>query len=249
VTATLLPPFLQQLKGYPVFTTGIVMAPRGIGTMLSMLVVSRLIGRVDARWLIAIGLSLCGISLYDMTLFTLDVDEGRIIWNGFLQGAGLGLVFPPLTTLAFATLSARVRTEGAALNALMRNLGASIGVAALVALLDRNVQINRSTLAEHLNVFSPLWRLGSIPVENGIPVDRSRIIGHLMPFGGSWPFGAVPTDDPSKLIAMWGEELNRQAATIAYLNDFRVLAVATVVFIPLLFFMRRQAMFARPSRR
>jgi DHA2 family multidrug resistance protein len=142
-----------------------------------------------------------------------------------------------------------VRTEGAALNALMRNLGASIGVAALVALLDRNVQINRSTLAEHLNVFSPLWRLGSIPVENGIPVDRSRIIGHLMPFGGSWPFGAVPTDDPSKLIAMWGEELNRQAATIAYLNDFRVLAVATVVFIPLLFFMRRQAMLARPSRR
>ena len=98
-------------------------------------------------------------------------------------------------------------------------------------------------------MFSPLWRLGSIPIENGIPVDRSRIIGHLMPFGGSWPFGAVPTDDPSKLIAMWGEELNRQAATIAYLNDFRVLALATVVFIPLLLFMRRQAMFARPSRR
>ena len=86
------------------------------------------------------------------------------------------------------------------------------------------MQINRSTLAEHLNVFSPLWRLGSMPIENGIPVDRSRIIGHLMPFSGGWPFGAVPTDDPSKLIAMWGEELNRQAATIAYLNDFRVLA-------------------------
>ena len=67
VTATLLPPFLQQLKGYPVFTTGVVMAPRGIGTMISMFMVSRLIGRVDARWLIAIGLILCGTSLYDMT--------------------------------------------------------------------------------------------------------------------------------------------------------------------------------------
>jgi DHA2 family multidrug resistance protein len=249
VTATLLPPFLQQLKGYPVFTTGIVMAPRGIGTMLSMLVVSRLIGRVDARWLIALGLTLCGLSLYDMTLFTLDVDEGRIVWNGFLQGVGLGLVFPPLTTLAFATISARVRTEGAALNALMRNLGASIGVAALVALLDRNVQINRSVLAENLTPFNPLWRLGNIPIENGIPVDRARIVTHLMPFSGGWPYGSVPTDDPSKLIGMWGEELNRQAATIAYLNDFRVLAVATIVFIPLLLFMRRQAMFARPSRR
>src|SRR4029077_6423843 len=155
VTATLLPPFLQQLKGYPVFTTGIVMAPRGVGTMLSMLVVSRLIRRVVARSLIHIGLSLCGISLYDMTLFTLDVDESRIIWNGFLQGAGLGLVFPPLTTLAFATVPLRVRTEGAALNALMRNLGASIGVASLVALLDRNVQINRSEIAEHLTAFNP----------------------------------------------------------------------------------------------
>src|SRR5207248_2706946 len=161
----------------------------------------------------------------------------------------LGLVFPPLTTLAFATVPARVRTEGAALNALMRNLGASVGVAALVALLDRNIQINRSGLAEHLSVFNPLWRLGYVPIENGLPVDRSRIISHLMPFGGAWPFGSVPTDDPSKLIGMWGEELNRQAATIAYLNDFRVLAIATVIFMPLLFFMRRQAMFARPSRR
>src|SRR4029079_5862350 len=82
-TATLLPPFLQQLKGYPVFTTGVVMAPRGIGTMISMFAVSRMIGRVDARWLIALGLGLNGLSLYDMTLFTLDVDEWRIVWNGF----------------------------------------------------------------------------------------------------------------------------------------------------------------------
>jgi DHA2 family multidrug resistance protein len=249
VTATLLPPFLQQLKNYPVFTTGIVMAPRGIGTMISMFVVSRMIGRVDARWLIALGLSLCGVSLYDMTLFTLDVSEGRIIWNGFLQGIGLGLVFPPLTTLAFATVPARIRTEGAAINALMRNLGASIGVATLVALLDRNIQINRSTLAEYLTPFSPLWRFATTPIEHGIPVDRSRIVGYMTPFGGGYPFGSVPTDDPSRLIFMWGEELNRQAATIAYLNDFRVLAVATMVFVPLLFFMRRQAMLARPSRR
>ena len=249
VTATLLPPFLQQLKGYPVFTTGVVMAPRGIGTMISMFMVSRLIGKVDARWLIAIGLSLCGISLYDMTQFSIDVSEGQVIWNGFMQGIGLGLVFPPLTTLAFATVPARIRTEGAAINALMRNLGASIGVAVLVAMLDRNTQINRSTLAEYLTPFSPLWRFGTTPIENGIPVDRARITAHMTPFGGGWPYGSVPIDDPSKLIGMWSEELNRQASMIAYLNDFRVLAVAAVVFIPLLFLMRRQAQYARPSRR
>ncbi|MBS0223133.1 MAG: DHA2 family efflux MFS transporter permease subunit [Proteobacteria bacterium] len=249
VTATLLPPFLQQLKGYPVFTTGIVMAPRGIGTMISMFVVSRLIGRVDARWLIALGLGLCGLSLYDMALFTLDVSEERVIWNGFLQGIGLGLVFPPLTTLAFATVPARIRTEGAAINALMRNLGASIGVAALVALLARNTQENRSQMVEHLTPFSPLWRFGTTPMEHGIPVDRSRIIDYLMPFNSGWPYGSVPVDDPSKLVAVWGEELTRQAAMVAYLNDFRVLAVSAVIFIPLLFFMRRQIMLARPSRR
>jgi MFS transporter, DHA2 family, multidrug resistance protein len=249
VTATLLPPFLQQLKGYPVFTTGVVMAPRGIGTMISMFMVSRLIGRVDARWLIAIGLSLCGLSLYDMTQFSIDVSEGQVIWNGFMQGIGLGLVFPPLTTLAFATVPARIRTEGAAINALMRNLGASIGVAVLVAMLDRNTQINRSALAEYLTPFSPLWRYGTTPIENGVLVDRSRLTAHMTPFGGGWPYGSVPVDDPSKLIGMWGEELNRQASMIAYLNDFRVLAVAAVVFIPLLFFMRRQAQYARPSRR
>jgi MFS transporter, DHA2 family, multidrug resistance protein len=249
VTATLLPPFLQQLKGYPVFTTGVVMAPRGIGTMISMFMVSRLIGKVDARWLIAIGLSLCGISLYDMTQFSIDVSEGRVIWNGFMQGIGLGLVFPPLTTLAFATVPARIRTEGAAINALMRNLGASIGVAVLVALLDRNTQINRSVLAEHLTPFNPLWRFGTTPIENGLPVERSKIITHMTPFGGGWPYGSVPIDDPSKLIGMWSEELNRQASMIAYLNDFRVLALAAVVFIPLLFLMRRQAQYARPSRR
>jgi DHA2 family multidrug resistance protein len=247
VTATLLPPFLQQLKGYPVFTTGIVMAPRGIGTMISMFVVSRLIGRMDARWLIALGLALNGLALYDMALFTLDVSEARVVWNGFLQGTGLGLVFPPLTTLAFATVPARIRTEGAAINALMRNLGASVGLAALVALLARNTQVNRSELAEHLTPFNPLWRLGVTPMENGIPVDRSRLVEHWMPFGGTWPLG--PIDDPTKMIAMWGEELNRQAAMIAYLNDFHILAISAVIFIPLLFFMRRQAMLVRPSRR
>ena len=248
-TMTLLPPMLQHLMNYPVLTTGLVIAPRGIGTMVAMFLVSRLIGRVDARWLIAIGLSLCGISLYDMTQFSIDVSEGRVIWNGFMQGIGLGLVFPPLTTLAFATVPARIRTEGAAINALMRNLGASIGVAVLVAMLDRNTQINRSTLAEYLTPFSPLWRFGTTPIENGIRVDRSRIVSHMTPFGGGWPFGSVPVDDPSKLIGMWSVELDRQASMIAYLNDFRVLAVAAVVFIPLLFFMHRQARYARPSRR
>jgi MFS transporter, DHA2 family, multidrug resistance protein len=182
-------------------------------------------------------------------LFNLNVSEAQIVWNGIYLGLGLGLVFPPLTTLAFATIPNRLRTEGAAINALLRNLGASVGIALLVSLLERNTQSNRSAIAEALSVFNPLWRFGTTPMEHGIPVDRSRIIAHMMPFGGSFPYGAVPTDDPAKVVAMWGEEMVRQASMMAYMMDFHVMTVVTVAIIPLLFFMRRQATFARPSRR
>jgi DHA2 family multidrug resistance protein len=220
VTSTLMPPFLQQLKGYPVFTTGIVMAPRGAGMMAAMMLVSRLIGRMDARWLIAIGLGLCGLSLYEMTLFSLDVSESRIVWNGVYLGFGLGLVFPPLTTLAFATIPVRLRTEGAAINALLRNLGASVGIAVLVSLLDRNTQTNHAELAEKFTPFNPGW-----------------------PLGTAWP-GTNP-----QMLAVWDGEITRQAAMIGYLNDFRVMMLCTVIVIPLVVLMQRQAMLPRPSRR
>ena len=211
VTATLMPPFLQQLKGYPVFTTGIVLAPRGAGMMVAMMLVSRLIGRFDARWLIAIGLLLCALSLYDMTHFNLDVSEHHIIWNGVLLGFGLGLVFPPLTTLTFATLPLRLRTEGAAINALLRNMGASVGIAVLVSLLARNTQEN-----------------------------RSELVGQLTPYSAGWPFGRVMPGANSQMLAVWDAEINRQSAMIGYLNDFRVMTICTLVVIPLLFFMRKQ---------
>jgi DHA2 family multidrug resistance protein len=173
VSATLMPPFLQQLKGYPVFTTGIVLAPRGAGMMVSMMLVSRLIGRIDARLLIAIGFSLCAVSLWELGSFTLEVGESRIVWNGVLLGFALGLVFPPLTTLTFATLPLRLRTEGAAMNALMRNMGASIGIAVLVSVLARNTQQNRADL-----------------------------VGQMTPYSAGWPFGPVMPGPDSQMYAL-----------------------------------------------
>ena len=175
VTATLMPPFLQQLKGYPVFTTGVVLAPRGAGMMISMMLVSRLIGRFDARIMIALGFGLCALSLWEMTTFTLDVSESQIIWNGVLLGFALGLVFPPLTTLTFATLPPRLRTEGAAINALMRNLGASVGIAVLVSLLARNTQENRAELVGQLTPYSAGWPFG--PRSCPAPIRRCSRCG------------------------------------------------------------------------
>ena len=213
VTATLMPPLLQQLKGYPVFTTGLVLAPRGAGMMLAMMIVSRLIGRFDARKLIAAGLFLTALSLWDTTQFNLEVSEERIVWNGVVLGFGLGLVFPPLTTLSFATIPARLRTEGAAINALMRNLGASVGIAVLVSLLARSTQTNRSEIAET-----------------------------LPPWSAAWPFGNVMPGADSQMLAVWDLEINRQAAMIGYLNDFRAMTLCTMITIPMLFFMSKQSL-------
>ena len=211
VSATLMPPFLQQLKGYPVFTTGLVLAPRGVGMMVSMMMVSRLIGRFDARYMIALGFGICALSLWEMTTFTLDVSEASIVWNGVWLGFGLGLVFPPLTTLTFATIPARLRTEGAAINALLRNMGASVGIAVLVSLLARNTQEN-----------------------------RAELVGQLTPYSAGWPFGRIMPGPDSQMLAVWDAEINRQAAMIGYLNDFRAMTLLSLLVIPLLLLMRRQ---------
>ena len=186
------------------------LAPRGAGLMVAMMIVSRLIGRFDARWLIFFGLVLCALSLWQMSRFNLDISESQIVWNGVLLGFGLGLVFPPLTTLTFATLPLRLRTEGAAINALLRNLGASVGIAVMVTLLARSTQEN-----------------------------RSELVGQFNPFSAAWPFGPVMPGADSTMLAVWDGEINRQAAMIGYLNDFRAMTLCTVIVMPLLFLMRR----------
>src|SRR5690348_9232163 len=105
-TMALLPPMLQNLMNYPVITTGVVLAPRGVGTMIAMLVVGRLVNRVDARLLILVGLALTAGSMYDMTGFSLDIGVSDLVRTGITQGLGLGFIFVPLSTVTFATLPA-----------------------------------------------------------------------------------------------------------------------------------------------
>jgi len=161
--------------------------------------------------MIALGFGICALSLWEMTTFTLDVSEASIVWNGVWLGFGLGLVFPPLTTLTFATIPARLRTEGAAINALLRNMGASVGIAVLVSLLARNTQEN-----------------------------RAELVGQLTPYSAGWPFGRIMPGADSQMLAVWDAEINRQAAMIGYLNDFRAMSLISLLVIPLLLLMRRQ---------
>jgi len=153
-TLALLPPLLQEHMGYPVFLTGLITAPRGIGTLVSMVLVGRLIGLIQTRYLILFGLLTTAFSLWQMSGFSLLMDGGPIAWSGFIQGFGTGFVYVPLAAVAFATLNPLLRNEATAVFNLTRNIGSSIGISVVEALLVRNTQLMHASLASHVSRYS-----------------------------------------------------------------------------------------------
>ena len=212
-TLALLPPFLQNLMGYPVMTTGLLLAPRGVGTMISMILVGRLIGRVDIRLLILFGIGLTAYSLWEMAAFTTEVSVSTIVWTGVTQGFGLGFLFVPLSTVTFSTLSPHFRNEGTAMFSLMRNIGSSIGISIVITLLAQNTQVNHSALAAVLTPF------------------RDGLYPPWLPQLWNW-------NTTAGVVALNGE-VTRQAATIAYLNDFIFIMWAMLLSTPLVLLLRK----------
>jgi DHA2 family multidrug resistance protein len=143
---SLLPPLLQDLLGYSTFDTGLVMAPRGAATLLIMLLTGGLVGRVDTRIIVGIGVGLLACASYEMSLFSLNMGQSPVIASGIVQGVGLGLIFVPINTAGFATLDERRRTTGTSLFNLGRNIGGSIGISIMATLLARNIQLGDAQL-------------------------------------------------------------------------------------------------------
>jgi DHA2 family multidrug resistance protein len=160
-TLALLPPMLQDLMNYPVVTTGLVTAPRGIGSLIAMFIAPRLLGRIDTRLLIGSGLVMTAFSSWQMTGFDLQMGPSTIVWSGLIQGVGVGFVYMPVALIAFATLTSTVRNEGTAIFSLMRNLGASVGISTVVALLTRNTQVAHASLVQHITPFQQAFAGGS----------------------------------------------------------------------------------------
>lgn len=208
-TMALLPPLLQNLIGYPVTTTGNVMAPRGMGTMVAMLLVGRLINKVDPRYLILFGLSLTAVSLWEMSLFNLQIGPWDVIKTGLIQGFGLGFIFIPMSTMIFATLKPELRTEGSSMYSLTRNIGSSIGISIMMTMLAQHTQIYHSILAQTIN-----------PFRQGLDI----------PTVWNWRY--------MQGAAAINQEVTRQAAAIAYLADFKIMMWVALCAAPLLFFMR-----------
>lgn len=209
----LLPPMLSRILGYPVITTGWVMAPRGVGTMISMLLVGRLVRKVDPRVLVLAGLSLTALSLWEMTGFSPQMDSWPVIRSGIVQGLGLGLVFVPLSTIAFATLEPRFRADATSLFSLVRNIGSSIGISLVTVALARNVQINHAELGAFIQPFNP-------------------ILAQVSP-------GALSGDRAA--LQMVDGLVNVQAAMVSYVNDFYLMMWVSLAAMPLALILRRPA--------
>ena len=211
----LLPPLLQNMYGYSVLQSGFLTAPRGVGTLFSMLIAGRLTGKIDARILVGIGVVLMGMSLYMMTGFAIDQPSRPVIVSGVVQGLGLGLIFVPLQTLAFETLAPRLRTTGAALLNLSRNIGGSVGISVVSTQLVRMTQVAHADMAA-------AHHAADDPDGQPDPCCRphSRRRGRLA-------------------LAYINGEITRQALFIAYLDDFKLMMIVTFAILPLLFFMKR----------
>ena len=153
-SSALLPPFLQNLAGLSVLDTGMLMAPRGFGTMFAMMFAGRMALRLDPRLLMTLGTSMLLWSMWDMSGWTPQIDHDWLIFVTFLQGIGMGFVFVPMNLTAFATLPSYLRTDGTALTNLVRNIGSAVGVSVTTAVLGGSVQIAHSMLVGHATVFN-----------------------------------------------------------------------------------------------
>jgi DHA2 family multidrug resistance protein len=149
----LTPQMLQQELGYPVLTAGLIMAPRGAGTILAIMITNRLNKWIEPRALVGFGLALSGVTLYLMSGWNLMTSSTDIVIMGLLQGAGSGCINVPITTMAFATLPGELRTEATSFYSLTRNIGSAIGVSVAASQLVESTQINHGYLAEFMTPF------------------------------------------------------------------------------------------------
>src|SRR5471030_1669247 len=212
-SSALISPYLQNLSGRSVTQTGFLMVPRGFGVMFAMMFAGRLTMKVDPRLIMTAGAGFLIWSLWAMTAWTPDVSVGTISWVTFVQGAGMGLVFVPMNMVAFATLSPQLRTDGAGLSNLMRNIGSAIGVSLTSTILANSVQTIHAQLAGHASVFNRALGV------NG----PSMLMNPQIPFG----------------LANLNSLIEYRAQVQAYANDFLFMFLVSLPVFVVIWLMKR----------
>ncbi|MBW8783098.1 MAG: DHA2 family efflux MFS transporter permease subunit, partial [Novosphingobium sp.] len=207
---SLIPPLLEQLMGYPLFRIGEVMAPRGLGTITAMLVMGRVINKVDMRVLVCAGLLLAGISSYQLSRMSLAGSEWLMISSGVIQGVGASMVFVPLATMTFATLPAKFTNEGVAINTMIRNLGGASGISLVQALTVHNAAVVQSRLTEAVRPDNPALIMVLPDIDFSMPQQVARLQGEIV----------------------------RQALMVSYVDTFWALFLLGAASAPMVFLLR-----------
>jgi DHA2 family multidrug resistance protein len=218
----LLPLFLQQLMGYPATTAGLALSPGGLVTMATMPFIGFLLGRVQPRWLIIFGLSVVSLSMFHMSHFTPDLDYWTAASSRMLQAAGLGFLFVPINSSAFAFLPPKDRSAASGILNFSRNIGGSVGIAFASTYLSRFAQMHQNQLVAHLTPLDPAYNtaitnITSRLVQQGTPSVQAALTAQAQIY--------------SQLI--------RQSEMRAYISDFRLLGWLVLLTIPFAFFLRR----------
>jgi DHA2 family multidrug resistance protein len=209
----ILPMFMQNLRGFPVLTAGLIMAPRGLGSSIALILAGHLVRRVDGRFLIATGFACVAYSSWQFSTFTPDVSIESFVLVTVFSGLGIGLIWVPLTTFAFATLEPRYRTEASTLTSLGRNYGSGVGVSIVIAVLSRTSAVAHSELVEFASPFNELMTAPYLPPEWSLDTAAGR--------------------------ATLEQLVSRQAEAIGFANDFVLVAVMAAVSIPLVLLLSR----------
>ena len=206
-TMALVTPFMQNLLGYPIQTAGFLLGTRGVGTLLTMMAAPRLMRLIEPRYLILGGLIITAGTLYEMTGWSLDVQRSVIVITNIAQGIGLGLLFVPVTSVAFSTLAGNLRNGATSMTTLLRNIGSSIGISMMIANLTSKTTLMHETIGDGITPFNNALQMQDVATALNLATDSGK--------------------------AMLDGMITQQAALIAYLNDFKLLMVLTILMMPL----------------
>ncbi|MFL6213882.1 MAG: DHA2 family efflux MFS transporter permease subunit [Blastocatellia bacterium] len=228
-STALLPLFLQTVMGYPALESGMAVSPRGLGSMLSMIVVARLIGKVDARYLIAGGFLVLGLSVWWLGGITLEISKSYVVWPNIISGFAMGFIFVPLTTLTTGTLRNEEIGNATGIYNLMRNIGGGLGISAVTTMLSRNAQIHQASMVSHLTPYDPAF--------------QQRVAEIQAAFGSQMS----PAAARQQAYGMIYGTLVRQASALSFIDTFRLLGVLCLICVGLVFFFRRVKARGRPA--
>jgi DHA2 family multidrug resistance protein len=217
-TTALLPLFLQTLLGYPALQSGLAISPRGIGSMASMIVVGRLVGKIDSRLLMTFGFFVLATSMYLLAGVNLEIASSNIVWPSLINGFAMGFIFVPLTTVAMGTLKREQMGNAAGIYSLMRNIGGGLGISAVTTLLARGAQQHQAVMVSHLTPYDSAFQ------------QRMQQLQDV--------FGSTAAGVQKAYLSLYGT-LIRQATLLAFVDNFRLLTFVCLACIPLVFLLKR----------